>query len=231
MQMTRQEMPEIRVFLIESHRILLWGLQQLIASNAPDMQLAGSAASSAEALGMLKTVAPDVVLLDLDGEAQAILQLVAASQARVLCLTRFDDKTVQDKAILDGARGILDKHASADTCLEAIAKVHEGQLWLDRAATGRIFVELSRRETARHSDPEQSKIDSLTEREKRIVACIFENTGSSARTLSEKLHISESTLRNHLTSIYGKLGIANRFELISYALKHEFLLTLHKVDS
>jgi two-component system nitrate/nitrite response regulator NarL len=121
---------------------------------------------------------------------------------------------------------VLDRHASPETFLEAIAKVHQGQLWLDRAATGRVFVALSRQETARAADTKHDRISTLTEREKKIVSCIFENSGDSARTIAEKLHISESTLRNHLTSIYGKLGIANRFELISYAHKNGHSLTL-----
>lgn len=219
----------IRVFLIEGRSILLWGLQQLIKGNEPAMLLAGFAASCAEALSTLKASAPDVLLLDLDlndeNAVDVILLLMAESQAKILAMTREDDQSIEDQAILNGARGILGKNASADSFLEAIAKVHQGQLWLDRAATGRIFVELSRRE-ARNVDPEQSRIASLTNREKNVVTCIFENTGSSARAIAEKLHISESTLRNHLTSIYGKLGIANRFELISYAIKNGRTLLL-----
>ena len=227
--MDQQGISPIRVFLIEGHHILLWGLQQLIKGNKPDMLLVGCAARCADALPMLKTSAPDVILLDLDlgdeGVVDAIPLLAAESRARVLALTRRDDKAVEDQAVLNGARGILEKNATADIFLEAIAKVHQGQLWLDRAATGRIFVEFSRRET-KNVDPEQAKIASLTHREKKVVACIFDNTGSSARAIAEKLHISESTLRNHLTSIYGKLGIANRFELISYAIKNGRTLLL-----
>ena len=219
----------IRVFLIQGHTILLWGLQQLIKGNEPAMQLVGSAANSADALPALKTALADVILFDLDlgdeNPVETIPQLMAASQARILAVTRLDDKKIPDQAILNGARGILDKQATAETFVEAITKVHHGQLWLDRAATGRIFVEFSRREH-RTADPEQSRISSLTNREKKVIACIFENTGSSAKTIAEKLHISESTLRNHLTSIYGKLGLANRFELISYAIKNGHTLTV-----
>lgn len=219
----------IRVFLIEGQSILLWGLQQLIKSNEPAMQLVGSAANLANALAVVAASSPDVILLDLDlhGEhALDIPALVAESRARVLVLTRQDDQSVQDKAILDGAWGVLGRHASPEIFLDAIAKVHQGQLWLDHAATGRVFVALSRHETVRAADTLHSRISTLTQREKRIIACIFENSGDPARTIAEKLHISESTLRNHLTSIYGKLGISNRFELISYTLKNGPPLTL-----
>jgi two-component system, NarL family, nitrate/nitrite response regulator NarL len=212
----------IRVFLIAEQEILLWGLQQLIKGNRPAMLLTGCAKRCADALPLLDASAPDIILLDLDLRDEKVSDLipplVASSRARIIAMTRCDDKILQDQAILNGARGILDKHATAEVFLEAISKVHLGQLWLDRAATGRIFVEFSRRGTPT-ADPEQARLDALTEREKSIVRCIFDNSGASAKAIAEKLHISESTLRNHLTSIYGKLGIANRFELVSYAMK------------
>lgn len=220
--MEQGEKTAIRIFLVAGQAILLWGLQQLIKGNRPDMLLAGCATNCAEALAMMEASAPDIILLDLDlgdeNASELILSLAAASHARIIAMTRLDDEARQDEAVLHGARGILDKNASAEIFLEAISKVDLGQLWLDRAATGRIFVEFSRR-GSRPSDPEQARLDALTARERSIVRCIFENSGSSARAIAEKLHISESTLRNHLTSIYGKLGIANRFELVSFAMK------------
>lgn len=187
------------------------------------MQLVGSAESSADALAALPAALPDVILFDLDmhsEHAPDIHGLVAGSHASVLVLTRQDNQAVQDQAIFDGARGVLDRHASPEAFLEAIAKVHQGQYWLDRAATGRIFVAFSRLGAAKAADTGDARASTLTEREKKIVASIFENSGDSGKAIAEKLHISESTLRNHLTSIYGKLGVSNRFELISCALKN-----------
>lgn len=224
-----QNLIPIRVFIITEHRILLWGLQQLIKNNESVMQLVGSAISSADAIAAVTAASPDVILLDLDPHDEHAVNIpafLAESQVRVLVLTRSDDTAFQDKLILEGARGLLDRHASPEALLEAVVKVYQGQLWLDRAATGRIFISLLRRDDAKSADTQCSKFLTLTEREKKIVACIFANSGDSAKTLAEKLYICESTLRNHLTSIYGKLGISNRFELISYALKNGHLLKL-----
>ena len=69
-------------------------------------------------------------------------------------------------------------------------------------------------------DPEQKKIGSLTERERQIIVGVASHVGATARTIAETLHISEHTLRNHLTSIYDKLEVANRLELFAYAHKH-----------
>ena len=102
----------------------------------------------------------------------------------------------------------------------AIAKVHAGQIWLDRAATSRIFVEFSRESAAQAADPERAKISTLTDRERAIVTIAANNAGANAKAMAEILHISEHTLRNHLTSIYDKLGVANRLELFAFSHKH-----------
>jgi two-component system, NarL family, nitrate/nitrite response regulator NarL len=222
--MAAQHTAPIRVFLVDDHRSILWGLEKLIESAQPAMAVAGSATNCAGALALLDKAAPDVILLDLDLGSEsgldAIPRLISGSKAKVLVLTGLRDGSVHDKAVLAGARGVVEKEASAETILTAITRVHEGQLWLDRAATGRIFVEFSRQGAVKQADPEKQKIDSLTDRERQIIVAIAANAGATAATIAEKLHISEHTLRNHLTAIYSKLGVANRLELFAYAHKH-----------
>lgn len=222
--MSAQGSAPIRVFLIDDHRTVLWGLERLIESAKPRMEVVGSAANCADALNSLDRASPDVILLDLDlgneSGLDAIAPLIAKHKAKILVLTGVRDTAAQDKAVIAGARGVVQKEASAETILTAIAKVHEGQLWLDRAATGRIFVEFSRKGAPPPVDPEQVKIASLTDREREIVAVTVANAGTTAKTIAEKLHIAEHTLRNHLTSIYDKLGVANRLELFAYAHQH-----------
>jgi len=222
--MSAQDPQAIRVLLIDDHRSILWGLERLMESAKPPMKVVGSATHCAAALEQLEQAAPDVILLDLDlgkeSGLDAIPQLVARSAAKILLLTGVRDKAQHDKAVLAGARGVVEKEAPAETILAAIAKVHAGELWLDRAAAGRIFVEFSRRGTVQKPDPEQQKIDSLTEREREIVAVSAANAGANAKAIAEKLHISEHTLRNHLTSIYDKLGVDSRLALFAYAHKH-----------
>lgn len=216
----------IRVFIIEGHSILMWGLKQLIKSHEPAMQVVGSTNKIADTIAVLAASSPDVILLDLHlscDEKCDIQRLVTETSAKVLVMTRNYNQLEQDAAILDGARGVLGRDATPEEFLDAITKVYQGQLWLDRVATGRIFVALSRQAAAESIDAQRSKIATLTEREKKIVTCIFDNSGDSAKTIAGKLFISESTLRNHLTSIYGKLSVSNRFELISYALKNGYL--------
>jgi len=214
----------IRVFLLDDHRSILWGLEKLIESATPAMRVVGSATNCGDALKLLAGAAPDVILLDMDLGAEngldAIPQLMAESAARILILTGLRDKTLLDQAVLAGAYGVVEKEATAETILTAIARVHEGQLWLDRATTGRIFVEFSRAGAASAADPEQQGIATLTNREREIIAATVTHVGATAKVIAAELLMSEHTLRNHLTSIYDKLGVVNRLGLFAYAHQH-----------
>ena len=221
-------MPEqtIRVFLIDDHRSILWGLEKLIESAKPDMHVVGSTTSYVEALKVLGKALPDVILLDLDlGEEKgldAIPKLIAACSAKILVLTGLRDESAHHSAILAGARGVVEKEARADTILTAIRKVQQGEIWLDRVTTGRLLVEVSRKMEGRNSvSSAQSRIATLTVREREVIALSVANAGATAKAIAEKLCISEHTLRNHLTSIYEKLGVANRLELFAFAHEHK----------
>ena len=216
--------PRIRILLLDDHRSVLWGLEKLIEGEHPRMQVVGKATTSAEALKLLDEVQPDIILLDLDlgGEngSNAIQSLIAKSKAKVLVLTGSRDIAVHDAAVLAGAMGVVEKGEPAETILKAIRKVHEGEIWLDRSATGRIFLELSRNKASEAQNPEQRKIASLTPRERQIVVEIGSDAAAGSKVIAERLHISEHTLRNHLASIYEKLEVSSRLELFAYAGKN-----------
>lgn len=213
----------IKVFLLDDHPTMLWGLERIIDSRGSGLTVVGKATTCNEALPQVAELQPDVILLDMDlgGESgvDAIPLLLEQCHAKILILTGLRDQVLLDKAVLAGARGVVQKDAQAEVILNAIARVHEGQIWLDRMATGRLFMEFSKRSTT-EKNPEQEKIDSLTERERRIVGYLVADAGASAKTVADKLFISENTLRNHLTSIYRKLEVANRLELLAYAQRH-----------
>ncbi|WP_223442313.1 MULTISPECIES: LuxR C-terminal-related transcriptional regulator [Pseudomonas] len=204
--------------------LVAWGLERLVESAQPRLMLAGSAASVAEYLLSLHPCAPDVVVLDLDSEdcIESLAELHNRTKARILVVTGSSDVALHDRAVLAGARGVVDKResASASTLLKAIEKVHDGELWIDRNATSRIFLELARKKTERDIDPEQHKIAKLTRREQQTIASLASDPSAPGKLVAEKLHISEHTLRNHLTSIYSKLGLTNRVDLYAYAHKY-----------
>jgi two-component system, NarL family, nitrate/nitrite response regulator NarL len=215
----------IRVLLIDDHRSVLWGLESLINSQKQKMQVVGKFTSYAEASAQLETLLPDIVLLDLDlGTEQGIdiiPRLTQATSAKILVLTGSRDVALHDNAIIAGAKGVLEKANSADIILKAIERVHEGQLWVDHDRMERIIQELSRKKSTAENNPEQKKIDSLTIRELHIVTAMTARAGATGSDVAKELHISESTLRNHLSSIYTKLDLTNRLELWDYAYRHK----------
>ena len=215
----------IRVMLIDDHPTLLWGLEKLINAETPRMSVMATARNTEEALACLAHETPDVVLLDLDLDGQSGLVLMPAllkqSRTRVLVLTGERQQNVLDQAVQKGARGILRKDASAEHVLKAIEKTHEGELWLDRGPLGRVFTEFRDPTSARKPDPETLRQASLTARERRIIALVVQSQGASNKALAQSLFISEHTLRNHLSSVYQKLDVANRLELYVYATRHQ----------
>ena len=213
----------IRIFIIENHRIVLWGLEKLIECAKHPMKVIGSAANCAEGFKLLQKLTADVILLDIDPDIEnglkEIPKLILGTKARLLVFTGARDKSLHEKVVLIGAMGVVDKETPVEKIPTAIVKVHEGEVWLDRTATGRVFVALSRKEGVT-SGSKSGNSPNLTRREKEIVAYVSGHAKASARDIAKMLYISEHTLRNHLTSIYNKLEITNRMELFIYTQKN-----------
>lgn len=212
----------IRIFLISSNRLLLEGLVAVIASRPERFALVGSAASPEEAGSTLVTAAAQVILLDVDdgrGHLPVLIEEIKAQcGARILLLTGQDDGSLPGRAAALGARGVIDRRTTPKLLLRALEKVHEGQLWLNRATTERL-VTGKVHPGADADDPLSAPLALLTDRERKILAAVVHHGGESGKAIALKLHIGESTLRNHLTSIYQKFDVPNRNGLLAYAVE------------
>lgn len=208
---------DIRVMLVVVHRIILSGLQRLIEDEKPHLSVVATASSGSTAVDIAATTKPDVVVLDvdlLDGtEDELVPSLSQGNDARVLILADDKARKIYEAAILRGACGVVSKSEPAETLIKAIKKVHEGQLWLDRSTTGRLFVELSKEKVKTVPDPVEQMMAALTVREQEVVRVLATDPGADNKKLASSLHIGEHTLRNHLSRIYDKLGVPNRMEL------------------
>jgi len=214
----------IRVQLV-ALSLELWGLERLVESAQPRLVLAGAATSVAQCLLSAQHHAADVVVLDLDGEdgIASLADLHNQTKAKILVITGSRNMSLHDSAVLLGGRGVVDKREAPPTLLKAIERVHAGEIWIDRNATGRIMLELAQKKTASTPDPEQQKIASLTTRERQTIEAMASDAATPGKLMAERLFISEQTLRNHLTSIYRKLGLTNRLDLYLYAHRHGLL--------
>jgi two-component system, NarL family, nitrate/nitrite response regulator NarL len=217
----------IRILLVDDHKSMLWGLERLIEGEKPHMQVVGKATNKAEIFELLKISKPDVVVLDIDLNGENSLdfleEILQESQARVLVFTASHDPVEHQRAIINGANGVVLKSENADVILRAIQYVHAGELWYDRAATSRLLKSLNAPVIMSTKDTLLSKIATLTPKERQVISAMALIPGARNKVVADRLCMSEHTLRNHLTGIYAKLDLENRLELCMFAIEHKLI--------
>jgi two-component system, NarL family, nitrate/nitrite response regulator NarL len=212
----------IRVVIVDDHVVVRTGLRMLIESQ-PGIIVVGEAGNGAEALAVVGRTQPDIIVLDLDLGGESGLDYfpglrTAASTARVLVLTGVRDPELHRRAVRLGSMGLVRKEEAAEVLLQAIKKVHAGEVWLEPAMIASVLGEMTGTRASQLLDPEAAKIASLTEREREVVTLMGQ--GLRNKQIAERLGISETTVRHHLTSIFAKLGVTDRLELVIYIYRH-----------
>jgi DNA-binding NarL/FixJ family response regulator len=212
----------LRILLVDDHLVMRAGLRMLI-ENHPGMKVVALAGNRKEALELAAGELPDLILLDLELGAESGLTFLpelreAARDARVLVLTGLKDSEAHRQAVRLGAVGVVLKDQEPEVLIKAIEKVHAGEVWLDRTTTGNLFHEMTQRNSA-ELDPEESKIKSLTDREFQVIKLIAE--GLKNKEIGKRLFISETTVTHHLSSIFSKLDVSDRLELVIYAFANK----------
>ena len=213
---------KVKILIVDDHTVIRAGLRLLIETNER-FGVCGEAGNCGDATLAAESLQPDLILLDIDLNGENALQcmpalLRAAPSARVLVLTGLSDAGVHAEALRAGAMGLVLKEKAAEVLLKAIDKVNQGEVWFDRTTMGSVLAQMSRGGGGAGEDSDGAKITSLTDREREVVTLIGE--GLKNRQIAERLFISETTVRHHLTSVFGKLGVADRLELVIYAYRH-----------
>ncbi len=218
----------IRILLIDDHKSFMDGLSMVIKSQSPAMEVVGTASNRAEALAAASRLNPDLILMDMDlGDCFSIEflpELLEKTSAKVLMLTGMQDPDFHNSAIVKGARGVLLKGESGKVILKAIEKVHAGEIWASNSMLTRVINQMN--SSKKQDDPEAEKIAYLTAREREIIAALLTFEDSTNEAIARRLFISTSTLKNHLTTIFSKLEVKNRVQLMKFALKHNLSNTL-----
>jgi DNA-binding NarL/FixJ family response regulator len=164
----------------------------------------------------------DVVVIALEQFADSELEhlaeaLVPTDRARILVVAKTDEPESVLRAFRAGALGIVTRDQSIATLVRAIERVHASEAWYSRTSVATLLKSLPR--TGAALDPEAARVSALTRREREVMRLASE--GLSNREIAARLFISEITVRHHLTSVFEKLGVANRFELLRLASRAE----------
>jgi DNA-binding NarL/FixJ family response regulator len=213
---------KIRVMIVDDQLVVREGLRMLL-ENQPDIKVVAMASTHSEALDIAARQMCDLIILDLELGGHSSLLFIpqlreAAKTARVLVLSGLRDPEAHEKAAQLGAMGVVLKDDAAELLLKAIDKVYKGEAWFDRLTLGNILWRWSHQDKD-SLDPQEEKIASLTDRERQVVALIAQ--GLKNKQIAEQLFISPTTVTHHLSSIYSKLGVSDRLELVVYAFANK----------
>ncbi|HEX6730827.1 MAG TPA: response regulator transcription factor [Pyrinomonadaceae bacterium] len=200
----------IRILLADDQPLFREALRTLI-SLQPDLEIVGEAGNGAEVVRMAKALNPNVVLMDLqmpvlDGVAATRRLQVEQPYCRVIALTTFDDDEYVFDCLRSGAVGYLLKDAPSVELFAAIRAAARGESFLQPSVTTRVIAEFAR--LSDQPNISSTLIEPLSDREREILRLI--SSGSSNREISEKLFITEGTVKNHVTNILSKLNVRDR---------------------
>jgi len=197
----------ITVLLVEDHFLARIALRSVLAGHS-QICVIGEAGDGEQGLAMYRTLRPDVMLLDLRLPGTSGFDVLTRlrrefADARVVVLSNYQGSEDVYRAVRSGAAGYLTKDASGQELIDAITTVHRDLRYLPRTALDRLA--------------ERTSVTDLTPRETEVLTCITQ--GRSNREIAEHLHISEKTVRIHVSAVLEKMGARDRTQATIFALQ------------
>jgi NarL family two-component system response regulator LiaR len=209
----------IRVMIVDDHSMVRRGLATILRIK-PDLKLVGEASNGKEALEVCERTQPDVILMDLimpemgGAEATRILR-ERYPDIQIIALTSFQERELVRESLQAGAISYLLKNVSADDLAAAIREAHAGRSTLAPEAI-QVLIQNDRQDASRSEDLSDSY--GLTDREREVLALIVQ--GLNNPEIAERLVVSRSTAKAHVSNILSKLGVSNRAEAVALAMQH-----------
>ena len=207
-----------RVLICDDHEVVREGLRTLL-SRRQDIAVVGEAGTMQEAIDTAATAKPDVVIMDVrlpDGSGVEACRAIreARPETHVIMLTSYADDEALFASIVAGASGYLLKQTRGQAVVDAINAVAQGRSLLDPEVTGKVLERVRR-----GREQEDPQIASLTEQERKVLEQLAE--GKTNREIGATLFLSEKTVKNYVSRILDKLGLARRAEAAAYMAKRK----------
>jgi DNA-binding NarL/FixJ family response regulator len=203
--------PKIRVLLAEDHHVVRAAIASLLGKEA-DLEVVGEISEATGLLEAVRVVKPDVIVLDAHMPGQKVIEAARGLHARhpevaVLILSAYNRREYVVGMLGAGACGYVLKDDPPEALPAAVRAVRSGRQWLSPRVT-RLLVKSA-------SDDERI-VEELTDREKEVLRLM--STGLRNEAIADALDITEQTVKNHVRSIFGKLGVETRVEAVLYAI-------------
>lgn len=208
----------IKVLICDDQDLVCEGLRAILSTD-PELEVAGVAFDGAQAVEMIDQLHPDLVLMDLKmpimNGIQATLQIRERHpEVKVLVLTTFSDDQWVFDAIRSGAAGYLLKDTPREVIIAAIKDTVAGKTHVDPGVAGKLFARVAQRA----APPDSSVINTLNERELDVLRLLAK--GVSNADIAARLHLSEGTVRNYVSSIFSKLEVSDRTQAAVIAIRY-----------
>jgi len=207
-------MEPIRILLVEDQTLMRQGLKTIL-NLEPGLRVVGEASDGEAGIRQALDLRPDVILMDVQMPGMSGIEAIAAicavwPDAKIIILTTFGRDEYVFEGVRAGAMGFLLKDAPADHLVQTIHRVHGGEVFIQPEIASRLLRELI--------TPQDWLIEPLSDREREVLVLVAQ--GHSNREIAERLVLAEGTVKNHVSSILGKLQAENRTQAADIARRH-----------